>query len=203
MAPRASLRVAVASRDDDLRYDFSLRLLEMAMAAAGRPVLLQGVSGLTQQQVALGLAQGQLDVSTLPTVGVTQPNLTPLRFPVRRGLLGARLLLAVGEQVAALLMITPWDRLENVASHHYPWLPVRWLLRDRYDSVVHLAGFERPVAVVVAAQDDIVPAEFGAALHDALPGPKRLWTVPGGHNDWAMRIGASDWRQMLDFLLVR
>ena len=31
------------------------------------------------------------------------------------------------------LMITPWDRLQQVASYHYPWLPVRWLLRDRYD----------------------------------------------------------------------
>jgi hypothetical protein len=102
LAPSVPLRVAVAARDDDLRYDFSLRLLEMALAAAGRPVLLQGVAGLSQHQVAEGLAQGRLDVSILPTVGVTQPNLTPLRWPIRRGLLGARLLLAVRDQVPAL-----------------------------------------------------------------------------------------------------
>ncbi len=107
------------------------------------------------------------------------------------------------EQVTGLLLITPWDRLENVASYHYPWLPVRWLLRDRYDSVMHLAAFERPVAVVVARHDDIVPAEFGTALYASLSGPKRLWTLPGGHNDWPLRIDAGGWRQVIDFLLVR
>ena len=105
------------------------------------------------------------------------------------------------EQVAALLLITPWDRLEHVASYHYPWLPVRWLLRDRYDSATHLADFTAPVAVVVAAQDDIVPAEFGQALYQALPGAKRLWTLPGGHNDWTLRVDAVWWRRLIDFLL--
>ena len=74
--------------------------------------------------------------------------------------------------------------MAHVASYHYPWLPVRWLLRDRYDSVEHLAGFGRPV-VVVASQDDIVPAAFGEALYDALPEPRRLLPMRGaGHNDW-------------------
>lgn len=107
------------------------------------------------------------------------------------------------EQVAGLLLITPWDRLESVASYHYPWLPVRWLLRDRYDSVAHLSAFDRPVALVVATHDTIVPAEFGSALHEALPGPKRLWSLPGGHNDWPTRVDAAWWRQVIDFLLVR
>ena len=31
--------------------------------------------------------------------------------------------------VAGLLLITPWDRLVHVASHHYPWLPVRTIQR--------------------------------------------------------------------------
>ncbi len=107
------------------------------------------------------------------------------------------------EAVAGLMLITPWDRLENVASFHYPWLPVGWLLRDRYDSVVHLDGFNRPVVVAVAAQDEIVPARFGEALYRALPGPKRLLVMPGaGHNDWPGRVDAGWWRQALDFLLA-
>jgi hypothetical protein len=71
--------------------------------------------------------------------------------------------------VAGLLLITPWDRLDHVAAHHYPWLPVRWMLRDRYDSVEHLKAFDRPVVVVVAERDSIVPPQFGTALH-ASPG---------------------------------
>jgi hypothetical protein len=107
------------------------------------------------------------------------------------------------EFVAGLMLITPWDRLENVASFHYPWLPVGWLMRDRYDSTAHLAGFKPPVLVVAAAQDQIVPARYAQALYRALPGPKRLLVLPGaGHNDWPGRVDADWWQQALDFLLA-
>ena len=105
-------------------------------------------------------------------------------------------------RVAGVLLITPWDRLESVASFHYPWLPVRWLLRDRYDSAAHLADFGRPVLVAVAERDSIVPARFGRALYDALPQPKRLVSLEGaGHNDWLLRVDRAWWQQALDFLL--
>ena len=48
------------------------------------------------------------------------------------------------DKVAGLLLITPWDRLERIAGFHYPGLPVKWLLRDRYDSAGHPAAFGRP-----------------------------------------------------------
>jgi len=104
--------------------------------------------------------------------------------------------------VAGVLLITPWDRLENVASFHYPWLPVRRLLRDRYDSAAHLADFGRPVLVALAERDAIVPARFGRALYEALPQPKRLVSVAAaGHNDWLQRVDRGWWQQALDFLL--
>ncbi len=106
------------------------------------------------------------------------------------------------DQVAALLLLTPWDRLESVASHHYPWLPVTWLLRDRYDSVAHLAAFGRPVMVVVAARDSIVPPRFGVALYEALGEPRRLTIIEGaGHNDWVGHVDAAWWRDAIAFLL--
>lgn len=105
---------------------------------------------------------------------------------------------------AGLLLITPWDRLADVASHHYPWLPVRWMLRDRYDTAARLGRFERPVVVVVAGRDDIVPARFGASLHAALEGPKRLVTIAAaGHNDWPGRVDAAWWRRVTDAALGR
>lgn len=114
---------------------------------------------------------------------------------------------AVAEQrdaVAGLVLITPWDRLVNVAAYHYPWLPVRWLLRDRYDSVEHLAGFGRPVLVVVAGADRVVPARLGIALHEALPAPKRLVTVEAaGHNDWPGFVDARWWQAAMDFVLAQ
>jgi hypothetical protein len=105
--------------------------------------------------------------------------------------------------IAGLLLITPWDRLENVARFHYPWAPVGWLLRDRYDSAANLAPFGGRTVVVVAEHDSIVPARFGIALHGALKEPKRLLTIAGAdHNDWPDRVDAAWWRGVVDFLLA-
>lgn len=103
---------------------------------------------------------------------------------------------------SGLLLITPWDRLEHVAAYHYPALPVKWLLRDRYDSAAHLASFDRPVLVVVAERDSIVPARFGAALYGALAAPKQLAVVKDAeHNDWVNRVDDAWWHEAITFLL--
>jgi pimeloyl-ACP methyl ester carboxylesterase len=105
------------------------------------------------------------------------------------------------KRVDGLLLITPWDRLASVASHHYAWLPVRWMLRDRYDSAVHLAQLGKPVVVVVAEHDSIVPARFGRALHEALGEHARrpLIVIPGsGHNDWPERVDAQWWKEAME-----
>jgi fermentation-respiration switch protein FrsA (DUF1100 family) len=107
------------------------------------------------------------------------------------------------DKTAGLLLITPWDRLEHVAAYHYPWLPVKWLLRDRYDSVTHMASFGRPVLVVVAERDSIVPPRFGEALYNSLAEPRQLIVVKAAeHNDWIGRVDETWWREVIGFLLT-
>jgi uncharacterized protein len=120
--------------------------------------------------------------------------------------LGAAVAAAAGarqrELTAGLILITPWDRLASVASHHYPWLPVKAMLGDRYDTQARLANFDRPVVVAVAEHDSLVPARFGVALHAALGGPKRLMVIEAvGHNDWPARVDAAWWRAATAFAL--
>lgn len=121
--------------------------------------------------------------------------------------LGAGVAAAAGsrerDSIAGLMLITPWDTLEHVAAHHYPWAPVKWLLRDRYDSVAHLASFGRPVLVVVAERDSIVPARFGEALYDALADPKQMIVVKSAeHNDWIGRVDDTWWRDAMGLLIA-
>ena len=105
-------------------------------------------------------------------------------------------------RIAGLLLITPWDRLTRVASHHYPWLPVSLLLRDRYDSAASLADVGKPILVAVAQDDAIVPARFGVALYQGLPQPKKLLVVEAaGHNDWSGHVDSAWWRAAIEWML--
>ncbi len=47
---------------------------------------------------------------------------------------GVGVYLAAERPVSKLVLVTPFDSLVNVASSHFRWLPVRWLMRERYDS---------------------------------------------------------------------
>jgi uncharacterized protein len=103
--------------------------------------------------------------------------------------------------IDGLLLLTPWDRLRNVADYHYPWLPgwlIAWGLRDRYDTAAHLAGYRGRVVVVVAERDRIVPADFGRALYAGLTAEKTLRIVAGGdHNAWVERTDDAWWSTTL------
>jgi pimeloyl-ACP methyl ester carboxylesterase len=60
--------------------------------------------------------------------------------------------------VSKLVLVTPFDSMANVAQSHYPWLPVRWLLQDRYEQAVYLRDYKGPLMIVRAGRDDVVPA---------------------------------------------
>ena len=87
------------------------------------------------------------------------------------------------DRVGGLVLVSPFNRLADVAAHHYPWLPVRGLIRDPWRSDEALKDFAGPVAIIAAEKDSVVPAEFARKLHDSLRGRKRLHIVPGeDHN---------------------
>ena len=106
------------------------------------------------------------------------------------------------DRIQGLLLLTPFDSLANVAQHHYPILPVRWILRDQYRSAEWLRKFQGPVVIILAAKDTIVPAKFGQQLYDVYAGPKLLLSADqADHNDLLHTLPESAWQQALDFLL--
>jgi uncharacterized protein len=102
--------------------------------------------------------------------------------------------LAVEHPPAALVLRSPFTSLADVAAVHYPWLPVRRLLLDRYPSIDRIGTVRAPVLVIAGDRDDIVPASLSRRLYEAAPDPKRWLLVPGaGHNDPELLDG----RQMI------
>jgi uncharacterized protein len=103
--------------------------------------------------------------------------------------------------VDAVVLLTPWDTLANMAQAHYWYLPARWLTRDHYDNVRNLMRFKGPVAVVMADQDEIIPKRLTMRLYAALTTTKRLWVFPeAGHNSWPAAPELSWWSEVMNFL---
>ncbi len=87
------------------------------------------------------------------------------------------------ERVGGLVLVSPFNRLADVAAHHYPWLPVRGLIRDPWRSDEALRDFRGPIAIIAAEKDSVVPAEYAQRLHDGLRGHKDMHVVAGeDHN---------------------
>jgi dienelactone hydrolase len=113
------------------------------------------------------------------------------------GVLGAALAVNPG-LVDGLVLLTPWDALAEVAAHHYPWLPVRPMLRDSYDSVANLRGFAGPQVVLLAAEDRVIPPRFGRRLFESLAGQKTLRVFPAAdHNSWPFDPAEPWWDEVM------
>lgn len=103
--------------------------------------------------------------------------------------------------VAGLLLPVPFARMTEVAAHHYPFLPMRWLLRDRWDSLSAVRSYPGPVAIVLAGQDEVVGVTQGRRLAQACPGPVRVWEIPrAAHNELPLAPNHPPWSEALKFL---
>lgn len=93
---------------------------------------------------------------------------------------GIAIQLAVRRPLTGLVLVTPYDSLLELASALYPWLPVDWLLRDRYESWRYAPEVTVPTRILVADHDDIVPIPSSDRLQARFrPGLVTRVRVPG------------------------
>lgn len=101
--------------------------------------------------------------------------------------LGSGLAVRVASQrdVARLVLVTPYDSLQDIAADLFPWLPVRWLLIDKYESWRYAPQVRAPTLLIEAERDEVIPrASTRQLLTRFKPGTARLTVVRGtGHND--------------------
>ncbi len=98
--------------------------------------------------------------------------------------------LSLARPPAALVLRSPFTSLGDVASVHYPFLPVRAMLWDEYPSIDRIDDVGAPVLVIAGSSDSIVPIDQSLAIHQAAPDPKQLLVVEGAdHNDAALADG--------------
>lgn len=98
--------------------------------------------------------------------------------------------LAVEHPPHALVLRSPFTSFVDMGRLHYPFLPVGWMLRDRYPSLDRIVRIGSPLLVIAGSNDTIVPAFQSRRLFEAAREPKRLVIVDGAdHNDEALGAG--------------
>jgi len=91
--------------------------------------------------------------------------------------------LASRTQPAALIIESTFTSVPDMAATLYPWLPVRWLSRFRYDTGAKLAAIAAPLLIAHSADDEIIPYAHGRRLFELARKPKQFLELRGGHND--------------------
>ncbi|MDD5585531.1 MAG: alpha/beta hydrolase [Alphaproteobacteria bacterium] len=97
---------------------------------------------------------------------------------------GVAVQMAMEYKPAALVLEAPFTSLPDAGAYHYPWLPVRSFLKDKYDSLAKIGRVHAPLLLIHGEKDRIVPIQFGRQLFAAANEPKQAVYIPeAGHND--------------------
>ena len=174
--------------------------LARALARAGTSVLLfdyRGYGGNPGSPSETGLAA---DARAARAYLLSRSDVRPQSLVYFGESLGAAVALglAIEHPPAGLVLRSPFTSLVDVGQLHYPYLPVRALLKDRYESLQRVVELRCPLLVLAGGADDIVPLEQSRRLYEAAAQPKRYVEIPGaGHNDLELLAGDRLVREVL------
>lgn len=159
----------------------------------------------------------QLDARTAWNHATRQLRLRPEQIIIVGESLGGAVAVQLAAETSrsrevpgALVLACTFDSMLNTARHHFPLLPVRWLLLDRWESDRSIADVACRILQFHGDRDDVVPLPLAQRLHQQAPDKsrsgeaKQFVLFPGaGHNDLLSREASSIARQLSDLCDTR
>lgn len=107
--------------------------------------------------------------------------------------------LASSRTLRGAILATPFDSIAAVGAERYPWLPLSLMINGRYDAAVMAPKIKIPALFVLAENDDVTPAENGAALARVWGGPQRTVTLAGARH-YGIERRREFWSAVTEFL---
>lgn len=97
---------------------------------------------------------------------------------------GVAVRLATQRPVERLVLVTPYDSVQDLAAAQFRIFPVRWLLADKFESGRFAPLVTAPTMIIAAEQDEVIPRSSTDLLHTRFsPGVAKFVVLPGtGHN---------------------
>lgn len=92
--------------------------------------------------------------------------------------------LALCRELKALVLESPFMSIPDVGQKAWPFLPLRFIVADKYRTIDRIGGVDVPLLIVHGARDSMIPVAQGRRVYNEANNPKKLVILPrAGHND--------------------
>jgi fermentation-respiration switch protein FrsA (DUF1100 family) len=108
--------------------------------------------------------------------------------------------LALDKNVRGLILENTFPSVIEVGERLYPWLPIRWFSRYRYDSTVKVPDLRVPKLFAHSMHDQLIPYDMGRRLFEKAAEPKQFITLQGYHEEATWNETPTYWRAMEVFV---
>jgi len=97
---------------------------------------------------------------------------------------GVAVRLSSQRSASHLILVTPYDSLQEIAADQFPYAPIKWLLRDKFDSGKYASNITIPTAIIAAENDEVIPSTSTKKLFERFgKGVASMKVIPAtGHN---------------------
>lgn len=114
-----------------------------------------------------------------------EKSVAPERIIIFGRSLGGAVAIELASRVpcAGLIVESSFTSAIEMGRRMFPYLPIGFLIRYRFDSVSKINRLDCPILVVHSPEDDLIPFEMGRRLYDNAGQPKCFIPITGGHND--------------------
>lgn len=162
--------------------DVSANLPSFAQAFPGHSIYLLHYRGYGGSSGSPSEAALQSDALALfDHVGKTHSEITVVGRSLGSGV---AVWVASQRPVSRLILVTPYNSIQELAAQRFPWFPISWLLVDKFESWKYAPQVTAPTLLIAAGQDEVIPAASTEKLYAQFKkGTAALKVLPGtSHN---------------------
>ena len=186
---------------------FGGRSEEVSWVSA-RLAALRGVHSLFLNYRGYGGSQGRPSERALLADALTvydwisaQPGVDPLRVGLIGRSLGSGIATYVASErpAAAVVLVTPYDSVAEIARHRFPYCATQYLLKHRFNAIEFARRARAPALILLAEFDTVIPEHHALRLIDAWAGQKEVILIQNtNHSDIQEHLHS--WQAIADFL---
>lgn len=111
--------------------------------------------------------------------------------------------IALHRPAAGLILESTFTSIKDMAAIHYPFLPARYLLRTKLNSIDKISQVHIPVLIIHGTRDGIVPIRFGKELFAVANEPKEFYEIPNADHNNTYFVGGTQYFQRIRAFVLK